>query len=124
MSKPRRVSRKPIYTILALSLFIALGFAAFRALYPPAPANIFLINPVPLQYGDTIVTGKLQKDTAIGIEGNYLLVLADGKLILLDIQGLDSFVGQSVTISGVLAPASAKGLPMTMTLTSIKTSDL
>lgn len=123
MSKSR--GKKSRRNLIAIIIFVgALSYAGFRYLYPPKPANIFLINPVPIQYGDTTITGKLQKDTAIGIEGNYLLVLADGKLILLDIQGLDSFVGQSITISGTLSPASAKGLPMTMTITSIKTNPL
>lgn len=122
MSKTRlrRASRKPLYVILALSLFIAISYVGFRTLYPPTPAGILMIGQaVPLKYGDTSVTGKLQKDTAVGVEGNYLLVLADGKLILLDIQGLDSLVGQSVTINGVLSPSTAKGLPMTMTVNSI-----
>lgn len=118
MSKSRRVSRKPIYTILALSLILALGFSAYRYFYTPAP--IFLITQDTLEYGDTTVVGTLRKDAPVGKPGTYLLVLSDSRAILLDVKGLDNLLGLSVSATGYLLPADGD-TPMSMTVSSITT---
>lgn len=118
MSKSRRVSRKPIYTILALSLILALGFSAYRYFYTPAP--IFLITQDTLEYGDTTVVGTLRKDAPVGKPGTYLLVLSDSRAILLDVKGLDNLLGLSISVTGYLLPADGD-TPMSMTVSSITT---
>jgi len=119
MSKSRRVSRKPIYTILVLSLILALGFATYRSLYTPTP--IFLITQNTLEYGDTTVVGTLRKDSPVGKPGTYLLVLSDSRAITLDVKGLDNLLGFSVSVTGYLLPANGD-TPMSMTVSSISTS--
>ncbi len=118
MSKSRRVSRKPIYTILILSLILALGFSAYRSLYTPAP--IFLITQDTLEYGDTTVVGTLRKDSPVGKPGTSLLVLSDSRPILLDVKGLDNLLGLSVSVTGYLLPADGD-TPMSMTVNTITT---
>ena len=123
MAKLRRKSRLPLsYFLIPLFLLIvALGYGYYRSLVQPS--NIFLIDEAAVQYGDTTVTGTLRKDTAVGETGNYLLILPDGRPILLDTQGLDSLVGSSVIVTGTLSPAIRPGSSMTMTVNTITTSD-
>jgi hypothetical protein len=91
MSKSRRASRKPIYTILALSLAIALGFAAYRPLYP---RPIFLINPDQ--------PGKLR----------HLSLVLRLRPILLDVKGLNVSLAP-VSVTGYLLLADGD-TPMSM----------
>ncbi len=120
-SRARRLSSKPLYLILGLSLFIALAYVGFRTLYPPQPSSIFLINPTTLEYGDTTISGTLRKDSPIGQDGNYLLILDDSRPILLDVKGLDNLLGFPVTAQGYLLPADNNN-PMFMTIKSITTN--
>jgi|GEM_PF-2684200 len=123
MAKLRRRSHLPLsYFLIPLFLLIVvLGYGYYRSLVQPS--NIFLIDEAAVQYGDTTVTGTLRKDTAVGETGNYLLILPDGRPILLDAQGLDSLVGSSVIVTGTLSPAIRPGSSMTMTVNTITTSD-
>lgn len=105
--------------VLILSFVIAFGFVGYRYLYPPTPAPIFMINTMQLEYGETTITGILQKDSPIGNNGSYILVLSDMRPVLLDAQGLDNFLGLKVTIAGVLSPAIDSDLPMTMKVNEI-----
>ena len=103
-SRARRPSSKPLYAILGLSLFIALAYVGFRTLYPPQPSSIFLISPTLLEYGDTTVSGTLRKDSPVGQDGNYLLILDDSRPVLLDVKGIDNLLGQYVSVQGTLLP--------------------
>lgn len=85
----------------------------------PQGLEINVIQESDMQYGDTVLTGLLQKDTAPGIEGNYLLILGNNKLVLLDIQNIDYLVGAAVSVSGFLSPANTAGQPMTMSVRDI-----
>jgi len=119
-SRSRRPSSKPLYVILGLSLFIALAYVGFRTLYPPQPSSIFLITPTPLEYGDTTISGTLRKDSPVGQDGNFLLILDDSRPILLDVKGLDNLLGLSVSVTGYLLPVDGD-IPMSMTVSSIST---
>ena len=123
MAKLRRRSQLPLsYFLIPLFLLIvALGYGYYRSLVQPS--GIFVINEAVVQYGDTVVSGTLRKDTTLGKSGNYLLILADGRPILLDAQGLDSLVGSSVIVTGILSPAIRPGSSMTMIVDTITTSD-
>jgi len=123
MAKLRRRSHLPLsYFLIPLFLLIvALGYGYYRSLVQAS--NIFLIDEAAIQYGDTVVSGTLRKDTTLGKSGNYLLILADGRPILLDAQGLDSLVGSSVIVTGILSPAIRPGSSMTMIVDTITTSD-
>ena len=123
MAKLRRRSHLPLsYFLIPLFLLIvALGYGYYRSLVQAS--NIFLIDEAAIQYGDTVVSGTLRKDTTLGKSGNYLLILADGRPILLDAQGLDSLVGSSVIVTGNLSPAIDTLSPMTMIVNTITTSD-
>lgn len=114
MAKLRRVSRKPLYIILSLSLLISIAYASFRYLYPVSNSGIYEINQSTIS-----LEGRLIKDTSVGVEGNYFLIKSNGEAILLDNQGLDSFVGQTVQVDGFITPANTTGQPPTITVNSI-----
>ncbi|MFH2085252.1 MAG: hypothetical protein ABII21_00450 [bacterium] len=118
-SRFRRGSRKSIYLILGFSFILALGYVYFRALLSPAPAQIFPITPTVLEYGNTTVEGTLRKDAPAGSPGNFILVLSDSRPILLDVQGLDHLLNQTVTVSGLLSPAAETSAPMTMVVSQL-----
>lgn len=122
MSKTRlrRASRKPLYVILALSLFIAISYVGFRTLYPPTPASIFLVDTIPLEYGDTTISGTLRKDSPVGEDGKYLLILSDSRPVLLDAQGVDNLLGLSISVTGYLLPTDGD-TPISMTVNTITT---
>lgn len=103
MAKIRRVSRKPIYVILVFSLIIALGYAGFIYLYPPQSSQIMEITPLSLVEGEAIITGILQKDSPAGESGNYVVILSDMRAVVLDVQGIDALLGQTVSVTGILA---------------------
>lgn len=117
----RKSSRKSLYLILGLSLTLALGYYAYRSML--APSDIFVISQTPLTYGDTTITGTLRKDTAVGEEGNYILVLDDGRPVLLDAQGLDGLLGATVSVSGTLSPSADSLSPMTMIVNTIEVAN-
>ncbi|HBD02083.1 MAG: hypothetical protein UX63_C0032G0004 [Microgenomates group bacterium GW2011_GWB1_46_7] len=123
MAKLRRRSHLPLsYFLIPLFLLIVvLGYGYYRSLVQPS--NIFVIEETAIQYGDTTVNGILRKDTVIGESGTYILVLPDGRPILLDVQGLDNLVGSSVIVTGNLSPAIDTLSPMTMIVNTITTSD-
>lgn len=122
MSKSRRVSRKPFVIILALSLVIAIGYSVWNNYFRPTPVTIMAINPVPLTYGDTTISGTLQKDSSAGEDGNFLLVLSDMRVVMLDVMGIDNLLGLSVSVSGELSPATTTS-PLTMTVKTIIVSE-
>jgi hypothetical protein len=123
MSKTRRVSRKPMFIILGLSLTIAIGFSVWNTYFRPTPLTIMAIEPVSLTYGDTTISGTLQKDAPIGEDGTFFLVLPDMRVVMLDVQGIDSLLGLSVSVSGELAPAATSTDPITMTVKTIVISE-
>lgn len=87
------------------------------------PSNIFVIEETPISYGDTTVMGTLRKDTAVEEEGNYILVLDDGRPVLLDAQGLDGLLGATVSVSGTLSPSADSLSPMTMIVNTIEVAN-
>ena len=122
MAKPRaKKSRKSLYLLIIFILLASLGYGYYRSLVQPS--NIFVIEETPITYGDTVVTGTLRKDTVVGQSGNYLLVLNDGRPILLDAQGLDGLLGSPITATGFLSPAVDSTSPMTMTISTITVAE-
>jgi len=117
----RKSSRKSLYLILGLFLTLALGYVAYRSML--TPSDIFVIQESPVTYGDTTVTGTLRKDTAVGEVGNYILVLDDGRPVLLDAQGLDGLLGATVSVSGTLSPSADSLSPMTMIVNTIEVAN-
>lgn len=123
MSKSRRVSRKPMYAILALSLVIAISFSVWNTYFRPTPVTIMAIEQIPLTYGDTTISSILQKDAPTNEPGNFFLSLPDMRVVILDVQGIDSLLGLSVSVSGDLSPAKTITSPLTMTVKSIQVSE-
>jgi len=122
MAKSRaKKSRKSLYLLIIFILLASLGYGYYRSLVQPS--NIFVIEETPITYGDTVVTGTLRKDTVVGQSGNYLLVLNDGRPILLDAQGLDGLLGSPITATGFLSPAVDSTSPMTMTISTITVAE-
>jgi len=100
--------------IIILLLASSMTFAGFKYLVSRAePAPIFKITPTSIKYGDTTITGTLQKDAPAGQSGNFILALSDMRIITLDVQGIDHLIAVPATVTGVLSP------DMTMTVQSI-----
>lgn len=72
-----------------------------------------------LEYGNTTIEGILKKDSPVGVKGQYMIVLDDLRPILLDIVGIDSLLGQTVTAKGYLSPGEGV-LPITMSVSEIQ----
>lgn len=107
----RRAHKTRWNLIILLLVASALTYAGYKYFMPaPQSAEIFLITPASLEYGDTTISGVLRKDTAVGQKGNYLVILADSRPVLLDIQGLDNLLGAEVSVSGYLTPSDSDSL--------------
>lgn len=119
----RRVSRKPIYLVLAFSLLVAICFGLYKTYFSPAPAPIFLINPAQLEYGQTTISGIIQKDVPAGKKGTFLLVLSDSRPVLLDVQGIDNLIGLKVSVTGTLSPSPDSFSPMSMVVQKITVTE-
>ncbi|MFZ2200033.1 MAG: hypothetical protein WAV40_04565 [Microgenomates group bacterium] len=107
----RRVHKTRWNLIILLLIASVLSYAGYKYLLPhPQSAEIFLITPASLDYGDTTISGVLRKDTAVGEKGNYLVILPDSRPVLLDIQGLDNLIGAEVSVTGYLTPLDGESL--------------
>lgn len=114
MSKLRHTSPKPLYFVLGFFFLGVIVYCIFRYLYPPQKSQIMAINPALLYYGQTTITGILQKDSPDGIKGKYVVILSDMRAVTLDIQGLDPLLTELVSVSGLLSPN-----PLSMKVSSI-----
>lgn len=85
----------------------------------PTQLGIFAVNPTSLTYGETTLSGTLRKDVPSGQPGTFILVLSDGRPVILNVSNLDSLLGRSVTISGRLSP-SKNADPATMIVSTIQ----
>jgi hypothetical protein len=112
-----------MYFILGLSLVLAIGFSVWNTYYRAQPVNIMAIEQTPLTYGDTTISGTLQKDSPVGEDGAFFLVLSDMRVVMLDVTGIDSLLGLAVSVSGELAPATTATGPITMTVKTIVISE-
>ncbi len=117
----KRNTKKTRWNLLIiLALAVALSYGGFKYLYPTQKAEIFAIDPaITLEYGDTNVSGELRKSTPVGQKGDYLLVLLDTRVIVLDVDGLDHLLGKQVSVAGYLSPTVDKSLPMYMQVKSL-----
>lgn len=104
MAKSKHKSRlAPRTLIIALIVLGTVGYSSYRYLSARSQSDIFLVTE-PLTYGDTTLTGIIQKDRPAGVSGNYYLSLANGQVVMLDAQGIDAMIGTTVTVSGNLSP--------------------
>ena len=118
-SKSRVRSNKPIYLILLVSLVLSIGYLSLRKIFTPQPSGVFFIEPTTMQYGNTTITGVLQKSSPLGVEGDYILVLPDARIIILDVNGLDQLVGSDVVVTGNLVAPSITNDQLTMQVSKI-----
>ncbi len=125
-SKSSKIVNSGSVTKAKLAWVLSIGLATFLLTYfvygiKPQKADIFLIEDGASQYGETEITGKVQKDTAIGVEGNYFLLTTENKYILIDTQEeMDGFIGNKVTIKGFQTPATTLGQPETIKVYTLK----
>lgn len=125
-SKSSKKVKNTSVTKAKLAWVIGIGLATFLLTYfvygiKPQKADIFLIEDGTSQYGETEIIGKVQKDTAVGVEGNYFLLTTDNKYILIDTQEeMDGFIGSKVIIKGFLTPATNFGQPETIKAYTLK----
>jgi len=120
MSKSRHVSRKPLYLILALSLTLAIAYSVWNVYFRPTPVNIMAIAPASLTFGNTTISGTIQKTTPIDQPGTYFLTLPDMRVVLLyNVSGLNEIVGRPASISGFLTQSSSTSYPLGMSVKTI-----
>lgn len=115
--------KKFLIVIIIFAAWFVLGSinAVYKNKNIAQKADIFLIEDGTSQYGETEIIGKVQKDTAVGVEGNYFLLTADNKYILIDTQEeMDGFIGSKVVIKGFLTPATNFGQPETIKAYTLK----
>ena len=114
MSKSRGKTRWNLIFIL-LAAFI-LSFAGYKYFIRQVqPVNIMVIDSLPIKFGDTTISGGLHKD----INGNFIIVLPDLRVVTLDVRGIDNLVGIPVTVAGILYPAKDSSSTMTMAVEKI-----
>ena len=119
--KQKKNSRSNYLLLGSFLLIIGLAWGIYK-LIPRESAEIFVVTS-PTEYGYVTLTGVIQKDTAVGVEGNYFLIIPNQKPILLDVkQDSDSFIGQNVTVTGTLYPENPLGQPITMEVLTIEIS--
>ncbi|KKU45982.1 MAG: hypothetical protein UX64_C0016G0002 [Microgenomates group bacterium GW2011_GWC2_46_7] len=107
--------------IFFVGIIICLGIGSLLVLFTrptPRPADIFVIG-TPLEYGDTTLVGTLRKDTPVGEPGTFLLILSDGRPIILDSQGLDNLLGSRLRVEGYLSPGSDEVQGATLAISSL-----
>lgn len=118
MIRKNAVNKKKLIWIFVVSTATLLSVYLFY-LYPKK-ADIYVINNSNLQFGETNLAGIIQKDSAVGVEGNYFLIIPNQKPILLDVQhDSDHLVGRKVILHGTLFPESKTGQPMTFKVITI-----
>ena len=107
MPKRRKKSSNPVTPLLLILSFLiaTLGVYSYVRFRPVGPAEIFLVEPVTLTEGPATLTGTITKDSPIGQEGSYLLILPTSQIILLDLTDLDPVVGLSASVTGTLNTA-------------------
>lgn len=116
----RKVSSSKNYILITTGFIIFFIAIAIGSMFIPKKVDINLVDLNGLEYGQNILKGRLYKDTSVEKEGNFFLIINDGKQVLLDIQGVESFLNQKVEAEGILTPGSTPDLPLNMTVTSIK----
>lgn len=124
MPKRRKKSSNPVTPLLLILSFLiaTLGVYSYVRFRPVGPAEIFLVEPVALSEGETTLAGTLVKDSPAGEEGTYLLILADSRIVSLDIQDADALLGLPVIVEGLLTlPSSASDSP-SMIVVSLSTN--
>lgn len=99
--KSSRAIHRPFLTILGISIVLAVMVTVWKSTRPK-PIEIMAIDPVPLEYGSTMISGVVQKDSNSAEGGVFLLALADGRAVILDVQGIDHLVGLNVSVKGNL----------------------
>ena len=111
MARSRRLRLSRYYPHFTLLAVLLVGFFIYRSLRPsPETPVVFVVTP--LSYGDSTLIGTIRKDAPVGVAGNYLLVLSDGRPIALDSQGIDALIGVKVRADGFLSPpATSTDLP-------------
>jgi hypothetical protein len=105
---------------LIISLILAISYVAWRSYFRPTPIGIMAIDPSSLSYGDTTISGTLQKDSPVGQPGTYILIMSDMQVVVLyNISGVDSLLSKQVTVTGLLTAPSSTSAAMAMTVKSI-----
>ena len=120
MPKKKTVNSKIIHTNNR-TLFIVVGlvvlgeifFFGYKTLTQAVPRlpQVFMVTDSPLPSGETTMTGTVRKDAQVGKPGNFYLILSSGQPIQLDIQGLDGYLGKTLTVKGVLYPSDTPEIP-------------
>lgn len=114
-----RASKTRWNLIIILIIFGTISYAGYKYFNSQkTPANIFVVTPSAISYGNTTITGVLRKDSPVGESGNYLLILDDSRPVVLDVKGLDHLLGNKVMVSGYLLEAT-KVRPLFMKVNTI-----
>ena len=112
-------SNKFILTSSLVLVIVGIGFIWYSSI-SPQKIGINLVGSSTIQYGNTMLTGRLIKDTPVGKDGTYLLNTSDGLAVILsNVTGMDPLVGENVVVNGFVNPPSSANLPPVMDVATI-----
>lgn len=115
----RSVQKTRWNLIVILVIFTALTYSVVKYFTPvPQQADIFAITTDTLMYGNTTLSGTIRKDSPLGKNGRYMLILEDSRPVALDVVGLDNLIGFKVKAIGYLLEATTDR-PLFMKVDSI-----
>jgi len=115
--------RRSLSWFLVSLVFAVLGFFLYSRLRPVNPAEIFVIEPVPLTAGPVTLTGTLLKDAPAGEAGQFLLILSDSQIVILSEQGLDHLLGETVLAEGTLSLTEGSDSYLTLSRIILETTE-
>ena len=102
--KPAPVNKK-VQIISWIAFFALILLAIVVPIKEKSPNDIFVLTPVEsLEFGHTTLSGTIRKDSPVGKDGIYFLILPDSRSIMLNMSGYDEYIGQKVKITGYLTP--------------------
>lgn len=95
--------RNLIFTLIAI-IVLTLGSILYR--YFTKPVGINVIGEAG-NSSQVTLSGILQKDTPVGVKGDYFLILESGNSTKLQAANLDEYISSQVVVEGNFLPLTA-----------------
>ena len=101
INKKRNKLKIRNYALISLSVLSVVLYLIWnnnsKSLYQRAN-----INEISSIQGTVEIVGLLQKDSPLGVVGQYLLITSDGNIFIIKLDGLDQMVGSNVIARGII----------------------
>lgn len=116
-SHPRRIG--VILALLVAGIFLVLTTYSLTRFTVKDP-EIFVITDSAPAYGETLLEGRVVSNSPEPHTGEYLLILASGQPIRLDVDDFDLYLGLSVRVGGTLIPPTDTSPFPTLIISSLE----